>query len=60
MIRNEDGNAVKKEDIEAFNTWMDQKKSNHEIAYQPARVLLQDLTGVPAVVDLAAIDHWRV
>ncbi|VAW17395.1 Aconitate hydratase, partial [hydrothermal vent metagenome] len=39
----------------AFVKWLDKKTSNHEIAYRPARVLMQDFTGVPAVVDLAAM-----
>jgi len=55
LLRFEDGKTVTKQDIEAFVTWLDAKTSNHEIAYRPARVLMQDFTGVPAVVDLAAM-----
>src|SRR5271163_1168402 len=56
LLRNEDGRTVKKEDIEAVAAWLDNKgKAEHEIAFRPARVLMQDFTGVPAVVDLAAM-----
>jgi aconitate hydratase len=55
LLRHEDGNTVKKEDIEAIASWLGPKTSTHEIAYRPARVLMQDFTGVPAVVDLAAM-----
>ena len=55
LLRNEDGETVTKADIEAFATWMKTAQSSHEIAYRPARVLMQDFTGVPAVVDLAAM-----
>ena len=56
LLRNEDGKTVTKEDILAFKKWLDGNgKVNHEIAYRPARVLMQDFTGVPAVVDLAAM-----
>lgn len=56
MLRNEDGSSVTKADITAFKTWLDNGgKVMHEIAYRPARVLMQDFTGVPAVVDLAAM-----
>ncbi len=55
LLRNEDGETVTKEDIQAFATWMKQRQVSHEIAYRPARVLMQDFTGVPAVVDLAAM-----
>jgi len=55
LLRHEDGKTVKKEDIEAIALWLKTKKSTHEIAYRPARVLMQDFTGVPAVVDLAAM-----
>jgi len=55
LLRHEDGNVVKKEDIIAFTQWLSNKTSDHEIAYHPARVLMQDFTGVPAVVDLAAM-----
>ena len=55
LLRNEDGNTVTNADLEAFTHWLKDKTSNHEIAYRPARVLMQDFTGVPAVVDLAAM-----
>ncbi|WP_423062973.1 aconitate hydratase AcnA [Candidiatus Paracoxiella cheracis] len=55
QLRYEDSQSVTKNDIEAFSTWLDNKKSTREIAYRPARVLMQDFTGVPAVVDLAAM-----
>ncbi|WP_017931107.1 aconitate hydratase AcnA [Robiginitomaculum antarcticum] len=55
LLRHEDGTTVKKEDIQAIADWLKTKKSTHEIAYRPARVLMQDFTGVPAVVDLAAM-----
>ncbi|MEE2921881.1 MAG: aconitate hydratase AcnA [Pseudomonadota bacterium] len=56
MLRFEDGKTVTKDDILAFKTWLDNKGDiSHEIAYRPARVLMQDFTGVPAVVDLAAM-----
>jgi aconitate hydratase len=55
LLRNEDGQTVKKEDIAAFGTWLKNKKEPRDIAYRPARVLMQDFTGVPAVVDLAAM-----
>src|SRR5690242_15745825 len=55
LLRNEDGRTVTKEDIKAVAEWMKTKTSQHEIAFRPARVLLQDFTGVPCVVDLAAM-----
>src|ERR1700757_4713293 len=55
LLRNEDGRTVKKEDILAFSKWLKKRKLDHEIAFRPARVLMQDFTGVPAVVDLAAM-----
>jgi aconitate hydratase len=55
LLRFEDGNTVKTEDVKAIATWLETKTSNHEIAYRPSRVLMQDFTGVPAVVDLAAM-----
>lgn len=56
LLRNEDGRSVNKSDIEAVAAWLDDRgKAGHEIAYRPARVLMQDFTGVPAVVDLAAM-----
>ncbi|KZL21773.1 Aconitate hydratase 1 [Pseudovibrio axinellae] len=55
LLRFEDGRTVTKEDIQAIADWLGSRKSTHEIAYRPARVLMQDFTGVPAVVDLAAM-----
>src|SRR5512142_84564 len=55
LLRNEDGRAVKADDIRALAAWNGGKGSSQEIAFMPARVLLQDFTGVPAVVDLAAM-----
>lgn len=55
MLRYEDGRSVKVEDAKQFKTWLDNRRAPHEIAYRPARVLMQDFTGVPAVVDLAAM-----
>lgn len=55
LLRFEDGDTVTVEDIKALADWTESKTSNHEIAYRPARVLMQDFTGVPAVVDLAAM-----
>ena len=55
LLRFEDGRSVTTEDVQALADWLKAKKSSHEIAYRPARVLMQDFTGVPAVVDLAAM-----
>src|SRR5579864_3177414 len=55
LLRNEDGRTVTKDDIKAFAEWLKTKTSSHEFAFRPARVLMQDFTGVPAVVDLAAM-----
>ncbi len=55
LLRFEDGITVKTDDIKALADWLKTKKSHHEIAYRPTRVLMQDFTGVPAVVDLAAM-----
>jgi aconitate hydratase len=55
LLRNEDGRSVTKDDILAFTQWLKTKTSDREIAFRPARVLMQDFTGVPAVVDLAAM-----
>jgi len=55
MLRYEDGRTVSTDDVKAVASWLDQRTSSHEIAYRPARVLMQDFTGVPAVVDLAAM-----
>lgn len=55
LLRFEDGSTVTTADIKAIASWLDTKTSQHEIAYRPTRVLMQDFTGVPAVVDLAAM-----
>jgi aconitate hydratase len=55
MLRFEDGRSVMAEDAQAVADWQKKKTSEHEIAYRPARVLMQDFTGVPAVVDLATM-----
>jgi aconitate hydratase len=55
LLRYEDGRSVTKQDIQAIGAWLKKKSSDREIAYRPARVLMQDFTGVPAVVDLAAM-----
>lgn len=55
LLRHEDDRTVKADDIQAIAEWLQTKTSQREIAYRPARVLMQDFTGVPAVVDLAAM-----
>ncbi|MEI6187297.1 MAG: aconitate hydratase AcnA [Alphaproteobacteria bacterium] len=55
LLRNQDNKTVFIEDITALMDWVKTKSSNHEIAFRPARVLMQDFTGVPAIVDLAAM-----
>ena len=55
LLRNEDGRSVSKDDILAFAAWLKTKTSDRDVAFRPARVLMQDFTGVPAVVDLAAM-----
>lgn len=55
LLRFEEGVTVSVKDIQALADWINTKTSQHEIAYRPARVLMQDFTGVPAVVDLAAM-----
>ncbi len=55
LLRFEDGRSVTADDIMAVALWLGQRSSPREIAYRPARVLMQDFTGVPAVVDLAAM-----
>jgi len=56
LLRNEDGDSVAESDLKALAAWIDNKGSvEHEISFRPARVLMQDFTGVPAVVDLAAM-----
>ncbi|MEP4887624.1 MAG: aconitase family protein, partial [Alphaproteobacteria bacterium] len=55
MLRYEDGRTVSTDDVQALADWLKEQRSPREIAYRPARVLMQDFTGVPAVVDLAAM-----
>ena len=55
LLRFEDGNTVTTHDIKALTQWVETQSSQHEIAFRPSRVLMQDFTGVPAVVDLAAM-----
>ena len=55
LLRREDGRTVRPEEIERLARWDPKKTPDDEIAFMPARVLMQDFTGVPAVVDLAAM-----
>lgn len=55
LLRWEDGRTVSIDDVHAVATWLQTRSSDREIAFRPARVLMQDFTGVPAVVDLAAM-----
>src|SRR5690242_10114458 len=55
LLRNEDGVAVTQADVEAAASWDPKAEPDYEIGFHPARVLLQDFTGVPVVVDLAAM-----
>jgi aconitate hydratase len=55
LLRHEDGRTVTVDDVKAMAAWLKERRSDREIAYRPARVLMQDFTGVPAVVDLAAM-----
>ena len=55
LLRHEDGRSVSTDDIKSLVQWVQDRTSTREIAYRPARILLQDFTGVPAVVDLAAM-----
>ena len=55
LLRFEDGDSVTTADVEAVMRWLENKRSDKEINYRPARVLMQDFTGVPGVVDLAAM-----
>ncbi|MBL4692271.1 MAG: aconitate hydratase, partial [Magnetovibrio sp.] len=57
MLRFEDGHTVSTDDVKAAANWASDAKGGREIAYRPARVLMQDFTGVPAVVDLAAMRY---
>ena len=55
LLRREDGKTVKADDVRALTAWNSNSVASQEIAFMPSRVLLQDFTGVPAVVDLAAM-----
>jgi aconitate hydratase len=55
LLRNEDGESIRAADIEALAGWVPAEEPSQEIAFTPARVVMQDFTGVPAVVDLAAM-----
>ncbi|MGA2014437.1 MAG: aconitate hydratase [Solirubrobacteraceae bacterium] len=55
LLRNEDGESIRAQDVEALATWDAAAEPSKEIAFTPARVVMQDFTGVPAVVDLAAM-----
>lgn len=55
LLRWEDGRTVSLDDLQALAAWLQARRSEREIQYRPARVLMQDFTGVPAVVDLAAM-----
>src|SRR6266705_3087175 len=55
LLRTEDGRNVTKEEVRALANWNSQSKPDKEIAFTPSRVLLQDFTGVPCIVDLAAM-----
>ena len=55
LLRNEDGEAVTEDTIKSVAEWVAADEPSHEIAYSPSRVLMQDFTGVPAIVDLAAM-----
>ncbi|MDB5718080.1 MAG: aconitate hydratase 1, partial [Sphingomonas bacterium] len=55
LLRFEDGTTVTTEDAKAMADWLAERRSDREIQYRPARVLMQDFTGVPCVVDLAAM-----
>src|SRR5437016_6786975 len=55
LLRNEDGETIRAQDIEALASWDAKAEPGKEIAFTPARVIMQDFTGVPAVVDLAAM-----
>jgi len=55
LLRKEDGKTVRKKDIDAVAMWTPRQECQQEISFSPARVLMQDFTGVPAIVDLAAM-----
>src|ERR1700749_3428386 len=60
LLRFEDGRTVTVDDVKAMGQWLKDRRSDREIAYRPARVLMQDFTGVPAVCDLAAMREAMV
>lgn len=60
LLRHENGRTVTVDDLKALVDWLKKRRSVHEISYQPARILMQDFTGVPAMVDLAAMRHAMV
>ena len=60
LLRYEDGRSVTTDDVKGVAEWLKEKRSSNEIAYRPARVLMQDFTGVPAVADLAAMREAMV
>jgi len=60
LLRYEDDRSVTVDDVKAMAQWLKDRRSDREIAYRPARVLMQDFTGVPAVVDLAAMRQAMV
>ena len=60
LVRLENGRTVTVDDIKAVGAWLNDRTSRREMAFRPARVLMQDLTGVPAVVDLAAMRQAMV
>src|SRR5258708_27861090 len=55
LLRNEDGRTVEKDDIVAVSKWLKKRALEHEVAFRPSRVLMQDFSGVPGVGDLAAM-----
>src|ERR1700689_3415307 len=55
LLRNEDGEGISANDVEALARWVAKAQPSQEIAFTPARVVMQDFTGVPAIVDLAAM-----
>jgi aconitate hydratase len=55
LLRFQDNQTIKEDQIQAFKKWLNNKSSKTEIAFKPARVLMQDYTGIPAVADLAAM-----
>ena len=60
LLRFEDGRSVTVDHLEAMVGWLQERRSDQEIAFRPTRVLMQDFTGVPAVVDLAAMRQAMV